>query len=260
MRLLGILFGTALAAVIAVQSVSLYKAGQRLETLEQRLKALSGEYQEQRSNPDSANWDRGSDSGPAQSPSLRAPAPAAGATPALKALAAAAQQAGGLAAIAAANDDPLPLPVELSSPQAREQLAGFVRAQIERAREQSQSQRRHDNLDRATESHAAMATKLGLDPNTAGQFTGVLAQVQQQRMDVLAAAHEGTLPRSELREKMRQITQQSDEQVKRLVGDEKFKVYQDLQSEQRLPGGAGRFGGFGRAGAGNGAARGPQAP
>jgi len=137
----------------------------------------------------------------------------------------------------------LPLPLELASPQARQQLSSFVRAQIQKERENAQEQRRQEFLDRQTQTNSALATKLGLDPNIAGQFTSVLAQVQQQRMDVISQARQGELPRSEIREKIHQITLKSDEQLRSLVGDEKFKVYKESEREQGPRGGSGRFGG-----------------
>jgi DNA-binding transcriptional regulator YdaS (Cro superfamily) len=241
MRLLGIVFCGALAAGLAVQSVALYRSNQRLSTLERQLSSLQDPG-------DSATFNRGGgevSDGRDQQGNSNERAPSAFAVPALRALSNAAIQAGGLAGIAAASDDPLPLPVELASPQARQQLSSFVRAQIQREREEAQEQRRQEFQDRQAQSNNALVAKLGLDPNTAGQFVGILAQVQQQRMDVISQMRQGELPRNEIREKMQQITQKSDEQLKSLVGDDKFKVYKASEGELRQPGGAGRFGGFG---------------
>lgn len=70
----------------------------------------------------------------------------------------------------------------------------------------------------------------------------MLTQSQEQRLDLTRQAREGTLPRAEVREQMREISQQEDEQIRRLVGDDKFKQYEETKRAEGAPGG-GRFGG-----------------
>jgi len=62
MRLIGILFGGALAAVIAVQSIALYKANQRLSSLEKQLISLAEEGESaprgRGTGRDATSWDQ----------------------------------------------------------------------------------------------------------------------------------------------------------------------------------------------------------
>lgn len=248
LRILGILFGCGLAALVAVQTLALRKASRRLEGMEKRVSAL---FDEQRSasfgdaRPINERRDLQSEQRGFPTPRHNQLAPALGA------LGQAAKQAGGLAGIVAASDDPLPLPVELSSPQARAQLSDFVRAQIDKEREESQTQRRSQAAERLVQANSDLAQKLGLDRPTAGQFANVLTQSQQQRMDLRFQAGEGTLPRAEVREQMRQISRKEDEQIRRLVGDDRFKQYEETKRADGVPG-AGRFGaGFGSPRGGN---------
>lgn len=70
----------------------------------------------------------------------------------------------------------------------------------------------------------------------------MLTQSQPQRLDLTRQAREGTLPRADVREQMRQISQKEDEQIRRLVGEDKFKRYEETKRADGVPGG-GRFGG-----------------
>lgn len=235
MRLIGFFLAGLLFAALGVQTLTLRKANTRLETLEKKLAALADEqraadFHDPRAEQEAIEL-RGSSPGFAASPDVQA---------SLGALGAAAAQAGGLGAIAAANDDPLPLPVELSNQQAREQLATFVRAQIAKEKQAEQNQRVQAMAERQNQANVALAQKLGLDGNTSAQFMSVLTQAQQQRRDVIAQAAESQMPRAEMREKIREVSQKADAQIKSLIGDEKFKQYEETRRQDGPRGGFGR--------------------
>ena len=232
MRLIGFFLAGLMFAALCVQTLTLRKAALRLETVEKKVAALA---EEQRSTD---FHDPHSEREALDVPPDRDAVPASlGLEASLGALGAAAAQAGGLKGIAAANDDPLPLPAEFSNQQDREQLATFVRAQIEKERQTQQQQRIEDTLQRQNQSNVELAQRLGLDGNTSAQFLSVLSQTQQQRRDLMAQVADGTLPRMEVREKMREASQRADEQIKSLLGEEKFKQYEETRRQDNPRGG-----------------------
>lgn len=235
MRLIGFFLAGLLFAALGVQTITLRRANTRLETLEKKLAALADEQRLA-----DLHGPHGDQDGVDLNEHGPSAANAAQIHAGLGALGAAAEQAGGLAGIAAAHDSALPLPVELSNPEAREQLATFVRAQIAKERQAEQSQRAQERMQRQTEANATLAQTLGLDPTTSAQFISVLTQAQQQRQDVIMNAAQQNLPRSEVREKIRDVSQKADEQIKALIGEEKFKQYQDTRRQDDPRGGFAR--------------------
>lgn len=236
MRLISFFFAGLLVATIGVQTIILRKANIRLETLEKQLAALRDE--QRLSEMHGSSVEHEATLLPSDRPALLGAPDLQAAS--LVALGAAAQQAGGLAGIAAAGDDPLPLPLELSSPQAREQLTAFVRAQIAKERQAAQLQRVQEMTERQSQLNDALAQKLGLTGNTSAQFLSVLGQAQEQRRDLMAKAVENNMPRTELRDKMREVSQKTDDQLKALLGEEKFKQYEDHRRQEGPRGGFGR--------------------
>ncbi|MDX2023599.1 MAG: hypothetical protein SF187_25400 [Deltaproteobacteria bacterium] len=236
MRLIGFFFAGLLVATLGVQTIILRKANMRLETLEKQLTAMRDE--QHASEMHGAPVEREATLLPSHRPALldATDLPAAS----LGALGAAAQQAGGLAGIAAAGDDPLPLPLELSSPQAREQLAAFVRVQFAKERQAEERQRVQEMIERQNQFNDALAQKLGLAGNTSAQFLSVLGQAQEQRRDLMAKGVQNNMPRAELRDKMREVSQKADDQIKALLGEEKFKQYEDHRRQEGPRGGFGR--------------------
>jgi hypothetical protein len=137
------------------------------------------------------------------------------------------------------------LPPGLDTPEAREQLKQFVAAELQHQRDdwrqQQQQQREEDQRRRLDSAIKALA----LSDSDGKKLTDIVSQAQDQRRDLREKIQSGQIPRDQIPQAMSALRDQTDKQVKALLGDDKAQQFQQLQRPQRGPGGAGFGGGFG---------------
>lgn len=137
------------------------------------------------------------------------------------------------------------LPPALDNPEAREQLRQFVAAELQHQREdwrQQQQQQREEDQRRRLE--GAIKT-LGLSDSDGKKLTDIVTQAQDQRRDLREKIQSGQIPREQIPQAMTALRDQTDKQVRALIGDDKAQQFQQLQRQNRGgPGGpGGPFGG-----------------
>ena len=151
------------------------------------------------------------------------------------------------------------LPPALDTPEARDQLRQFVAAELQHQRDdfrQQQQQQREDDQRRRLES--AVKT-LGLNEADGKKLTDIVTQSQDQRRDLREKIQSGQIPRDQIPQAMSALRDQTDKQVRALVGDDKAQQFQQMQGPNRGPRGGG-FGGPPGGGWAGGPPRGPQTP
>jgi len=141
------------------------------------------------------------------------------------------------------------LPPVLDNPEAREQLKQFVAAELKNQREdwrQQQIQGRDEENRRRLEDAIG---KLGLSESDGRKLTDIVNQSQDQRNALREKIQSGQIPREQVPQAMMSLRDQTDKQIRALVGEEKAQKFQELTRPNRGPGGGrGGFGGPGFAG------------
>jgi hypothetical protein len=134
------------------------------------------------------------------------------------------------------------LPPALDTPEAREQLKQFVAAELQHQRDdwrQQQQQQREEDQRRRLEQ--AIKT-LALGDADGKKLTDIMSQAQDQRRDLREKIQSGQIPRDQIPQAMSALRDQTDKQLKALLGDDKAQQFQQLQ---RPPRGGPGFGGGG---------------
>jgi hypothetical protein len=150
------------------------------------------------------------------------------------------------------------LPPALDTPEAREQLRQFVAAELAHEREdwrQRQQQARDEEAQRRLE--AAIKT-LGLNGSEAQKLTEVVTNAQEQRRALRDKIQAGQIARTDVPKEMMALRDQTDKQLRDVLGDEKAQKFQELQRQNGGPGPGGPVGGFRRAFGGQPPPPGPQ--
>jgi len=179
--------------------------------------------------------------------------------PAMEALGDAVNEAGGLGAIIASQDGELPLPPILSSAEAREQLRNFINAQLGAQQKLREEERQKRNSERVAEVRTEMTTKLALAPADAEKFNAMVTATQDKRREIFTAIGEGKIDRDQMREQLRALYQKSGDDMRKLLGEQKFGQFEEMRAEMGW--GRGGWGNGGRgAPAGGNPATPPQAP
>jgi hypothetical protein len=158
------------------------------------------------------------------------------------------------AANAPDNGDPLPLPPVIGTPEAREQLRQFVVAQMARERQEARLRDEQRQMARQRERRIAAVQPLGLSGGDMEKFLSITDKADAARADLRQRVESGQLDRQGIRQEMNAIREQSDRDLKALLGDDRMKKLEDIRREQGPVdgGGPGFFGrGFG-GGRGNG--------
>jgi hypothetical protein len=136
------------------------------------------------------------------------------------------------------------LPAAIDTPEAREQLRQFVAAELQHQRDdwrQQQQQQREEDQRRRLE--GAIKT-LGLSDADGKKLTDIVTQAQDQRRDLRDKIQSGQLPREQIPQAMSALRDQTDKQIRALIGDDKAQQFQQLQRQgQGNRGGPGGFGG-----------------
>jgi hypothetical protein len=139
------------------------------------------------------------------------------------------------------------LPPALDNAEAREQLRGFIAAELQRERD---DQREKVRLQRDQEMQKRMedAVKaLGLNDADGKRFMDAVSKGQEDRRALRDKIQAGQIPRSDIPKEMGALRDQTDKQLKDILGDEGMQKYQELQRQDRQA----QFAGWqGRPGAG----------
>jgi len=137
-----------------------------------------------------------------------------------------------------------PLPPVLDTPEAREQLRGFIAAELQRERDgrrEEQRAARENEMQRRIEE---TVKALELSPEAGKRLTEVMTKVQDARRDLRERLQSGQIARTDMPREFTALREQSDKQIREVIGDDKMQKCQELQRRNRGPGG-GAFGGQG---------------
>jgi hypothetical protein len=157
------------------------------------------------------------------------------------------------------------LPPVLDTPEARDQLRQFVTAELQHQRDdwrQQQQQQREEAEQRRLES--AIKT-LGLNGDEAKKLTEAVSKAQDQRRDLREKIQSGQIARADIGKEMGALREQTDKDLRAAVGDDRAQKFQELQRQNRGPGGGPGgggpgFGGGFRGGPPGGGPGGPPGP
>ena len=154
-------------------------------------------------------------------------------------------------------DNPLPLPPTLDSPEARDQLRKFVLAQLELERQEQRQRWDQQRTERDQQRRERMAQDLKLSSGETEKFNQIMTQMQTARASLRDRIESGQLPRENVGAELTALRQDSDRQMRELLGDDRMKQYQDMRGGPNgngpngtMQGGGRRWGGGGPGGFG----------
>jgi hypothetical protein len=142
------------------------------------------------------------------------------------------------------------LPPVLDTPEAREQLRNFVATEMQNQREAWRQQQIEGRDEEARRRLDNAVKTLGLNEGDGRKLTDIVTQAQTQRDALREKIQSGQLPRDQVPQAMTALRESTDKQIRALVGDEKAQKFQELQRQNRGPGGGPGFGGRGFGGPG----------
>lgn len=246
MRLFAIFLGFGLFAGLVAEGAYIIKQQRQLAVLTEKLNAIQENVAEADRERD-GSW-RVDPSVPSvqQDERLHNPNLPPDFMPALEALGDAVNEAGGLGAIIASQDGELPLPPVLASAEAREQLRNFINAQMGAQQKAREEERQKRSAERVNEVREELTTKLALAPAEAEKFSGMISSTQEKRREIFDAIREGKIDRDQMRDRLRDLYQKSGDDMRKLLGEQKFGQFEELRTQM----------GWGRGGWGNNSGRG----
>jgi len=127
------------------------------------------------------------------------------------------------------------LPPAIDTPEARQQLKQFIAAELQNQREewrQQQIQGREDEQRRRMDE--AIKT-LGLSESDGRKLSDIVTRSQEQRTALREKIQAGQIPRDQVPQAMSQLRDETDKQIRALVGDEKGQKFQEM-TRPRAPG------------------------
>jgi uncharacterized coiled-coil protein SlyX len=246
MRLFAIFLGFGLFAGVVAEGAYIIKQQRQLAGLTEKLNAIQENAAEAERERD-GTW-RADPSRPSvrEDERLNNPNLPPDFLPALEALGDAVNEAGGLGAIVASQEGDLPLPPVLASAEAREQLRNFINAQMGAQQKVREEERQKRSAERVNEVREELTAKLALAPADAEKFNGLISATQEKRRELFDAIREGKIDRDQLRDQMREMYQKSGDDMRKLLGEQKFGQFEELRTQM----------GWGRGGWGNNSGRG----
>jgi hypothetical protein len=149
-----------------------------------------------------------------------------------------------------ASGGALPLPPVLDTPEARQQLRGFIAAELEREREGRREEMRANREQDMQRRMEATIKALDLSPDVGKRLAEVMTQTQDARRDFREKVQAGQIQRGDVPRELAAMREQSEKQIRALIGDDKMQKFQELQRQNNrgpAPGGWG-FGGPGAGG------------
>ena len=265
MRLIGLIVSGALAVAVVAEGAYIIHTRRQVDRLSDRLEAIGQEAEDPLGGLDVGRMPargRDLDEGGALGlrPARNLPPPRLVATPPTSAG----------APSAPATDDPLPLPPAIDTREGREQLRRFVVASMERERDENRLKDEQRQQEREKARRERMVSELGLSPPEAEKFDQIMGQVQNLRSTFRSRIESGQLPREAIGREMAAVREQTEKQLRDLLGDDRMKKLEEMRGPGRggpMQGGGGggerrRWGGprgQGGPGAAPGAAPGPGA-
>jgi hypothetical protein len=242
------LVSAVLAAAVIAQAAYISKTRRQVDALYDQVQQLAAESASD-GEPMAASPERRRPSGGGPAPAARMPLPRFTPPPSFTST--------GSSAPGSA-----PLPPALDSPEARDQLRQFVAAELQRERDEQRDrmrQRWEEDQQRRLDS---MAKALGLNPDEGKRLTEVVTKSQTARRELRDKIQSGEVSRADIGPQMAALREQTDRDLKQLLGDDRMQKFQELQRQDRGggwgPGGAGR--GRGPGGGGPGGPPQPQGP
>jgi ribosomal protein L19E len=242
MRLIGMIVGAALGIAVIAEGAYIVRTRSQLATLSERLESLSSGADEGRhsgfvaASRSMGDPDNEGDE-PVVEPRPARPLPRFVPTPAHP-------------AVPESNDDPLPLPAAITSPEAREQLRQFIVAQLERERQEARARDDQRREQRTQERREQLAKQLGLSPAETEKFSQLAMQADAARAALRDRIESGQIDRSTIRQEMTALRTDNDKQMRALLGDDRMQKFEQARREQGGPDGP--FGGRGFRGGGPG--------
>jgi DNA-binding transcriptional regulator YdaS (Cro superfamily) len=134
------------------------------------------------------------------------------------------------------NDDPLPLPAAITSPEAREQLRKFIVAQLERERQEARARDDERRDQRTREQRERMAKELGLSQAETEKFTQLSLKADAARASMRERIESGQVDRATIRQEMMALRSDTDKEMRALLGDQRMQKLDQLRRDQGGPG------------------------
>lgn len=125
------------------------------------------------------------------------------------------------------------LPPVLDTAEAREQLKGFIAAELQREREDQREKQRAQRDQEAQRRMEETVKALGLNEPDGKRLMEVLSKGQEDRRALREKIQSGQIPRSDVPKEMTALREQSEKQIKDILGDERMQKYQELQRQNR---------------------------
>jgi hypothetical protein len=247
MRLIGMIVSAALGIAVIAEGAYIIRTRNQLATLSERLESLGSAADEGRRSGGSAGRAlvEGDSDDPAPGLEARAPKSLPRFVPSATHPA------------SEANDDPLPLPNAITSPEAREQLRQFILAQLERERQEARARDDQRREQRTQERRDRLAKDLGLSPSETEKFTQLSLKADAARAALRDRIDSGQVDRASIRQEMTTLRTENDKDMRALLGDDRMQKMEQLRRDQGGPpdgvfGGGRGFRGGGPGGPGGG--------
>jgi ribosomal protein L19E len=249
MRLIGMIVGAALGIAVIAEGAYIVRTRSQLATLSERLEGLSSGADEGRhggfiaASRSAGDPDNEGDE-PVAEPRAARPLPRFVPTPAHP-------------VAEPNNDDPLPLPAAITSPEAREQLRQFIVAQLERERQEARARDDQRREQRTQERREQLAKQLGLSPAETEKFSQLAIKADAARAALRDRIESGQVDRATIRQEMTTLRTDNDKEMRALLGDDRMQKFEQARLQQGGPDGP--FGGRGFRGGGPGGGAAPNA-
>jgi hypothetical protein len=127
----------------------------------------------------------------------------------------------------------LPLPPTIDTPEAREQLRAFVAAELQRERDDARERGRQQRDEAQQKRLEATIKALGLNADEGRRLTDVLTAQRTAREEMRNKIQSGQIAGQELGKQFAAMREQTDQQVRQVLGDDRMKKFQELQRQDR---------------------------
>jgi hypothetical protein len=239
MRLIGLIVSASLAVAVVAEGAYIVHTRRQVARLADRLDAIGSEAGDLLSVSDTRPLARSLDSDETPErrrgvggrtlppPRLLTPPPGFGAPP----------------PTSAASDNPLPLPPAIDTPEARDQLRRFVLAQLEQERQEGRQRQEQMRNEREQQRRERMAKELGLSAPETEKFNQIMSQIQSARATLRDRIESGQVARENIGNELSAMREESQKQMRGLLGDERMKKFEEMRGRMGGPGGRGGPGG-----------------
>jgi hypothetical protein len=247
------LMTAALSAAVIGEGAYIFKTQRKIETLSEQVQQLVTESLSQET-PAASDERPGRNLG-TQAPRFNPPAPGAKLPPP--------RFAGGATPLPppTGTTAQVPLPPGLDNPEAREQLRAFVSSELQRERDDQRERFRQQRDEQQQRRLDDTIKKLGLNADEGKRLADVLTAQRTAREELRNKVQGGQIAGPDMGKQFTALREQSDQQVRQVLGDDRMKKFQELQRQDRGGGpGGGRFRGPGGGGPGDPGGAPPPSP